>query len=164
MKVIFEEGEIKAAIVDAVKNQIDIKDGLEIAVDIKAGRGENGLSAEISFVTPEATTPKATRTRASKQEVKPAEAGTGSQQTNAGPETGNATGADTGNTGTAETTGTAAGDQGNTGSSETAGNTGAVSDDGGASIGDQPAEAQQQADAAPKKPSLFSSIKRPVNT
>lgn len=162
MKVIFEEGEIKAAIVDAVKNQIDIKDGLEIAVDIKVGRGENGLSAEISFVTPEAA-PKVTRTRASKQEVKPAEAGTGSQQTNAGPETGNATGADTGNTGTAETTGMAAGDQGNTGSSDTAGNTGAVSDDGGASTGDQPVEAQQQADAAPKKPSLFSGIKRPTN-
>jgi hypothetical protein len=159
MKVIFEQAEIEAAIIASVKDQIDVKEGLSVSVEIKAGRGENGLSAEISFVTPEASTPKPRATRTPKAD-KPAETpastvvgatAEGNQGNSQSAETGTATdgiGQPAGEAG--QVSGDASGDQ---------------SGDAAAAQADASQQASNEAQTeAPKKVSLFSNIKRPVNT
>ena len=62
MKITIDQEEIETAVTNHIKSLITVKDGQEISIDFKAGRGENGLSAEISIDAPvaKATTSKPT--------------------------------------------------------------------------------------------------------
>lgn len=50
MQITLNEAEIVDAIQDYVRKQINISDGRDIEVDLKAGRGDNGFSATLDIV------------------------------------------------------------------------------------------------------------------
>ena len=50
MKVILVQSEIEAAIIAAVRNQIDVKEGMQVVIELKQTRGDAGTTAEIDFV------------------------------------------------------------------------------------------------------------------
>lgn len=52
LQIIIDQNEIEQAIKDRVGNMISIREGQEITIDLKAGRGENGFSATIEIGTP----------------------------------------------------------------------------------------------------------------
>ena len=54
MQITLNQDEIFSALDAYVRSQISVKDGMEISIDMKAGRGENGYSATIDIV-PEGT-------------------------------------------------------------------------------------------------------------
>ena len=58
IQITLNQDEIFAALDAYVREQISVKDGMEVAIDMKAGRGENGYSATIDIVP--AGTAKAT--------------------------------------------------------------------------------------------------------
>lgn len=49
MQIILDQNEIETAIRALVNEQVSVKDGHEITIDLKAGRGENGFSATIDI-------------------------------------------------------------------------------------------------------------------
>jgi hypothetical protein len=49
MQVILSQDEIISALEQYVRNQISIKDGQTILIDLKAGRGENGFTANLDI-------------------------------------------------------------------------------------------------------------------
>lgn len=59
MQIILDQNEIETAIRALVNEQVSVKDGHEITIDLKAGRGENGFSAliEIAPATVKTTKP-----------------------------------------------------------------------------------------------------------
>jgi hypothetical protein len=56
MQVILSQDEILSALELFVRNQIAIKDTQKIIIDLKAGRGENGFSANLDIVSAHSTT------------------------------------------------------------------------------------------------------------
>lgn len=52
MQIIIVQSEIESAIRDFVKSQINISEGMEITISLKAGRGDDGYSATID-ITPQ---------------------------------------------------------------------------------------------------------------
>ena len=54
MQITLNQDEIETAIKNYVNQQVNIREGQEITIDLKAGRGENGFSATIDIV-PEGT-------------------------------------------------------------------------------------------------------------
>lgn len=50
MQITLNQDEIEAALRKYVNEQVNIRDGHEITIDLKAGRGENGFSATIDIV------------------------------------------------------------------------------------------------------------------
>ena len=82
IQITLNQDEIFSALDAYVRSQISVKDGMEISIDMKAGRGENGYSATIDIV-PEGTAkaaPATTAAPASKGNpfAKPAAAATAS--------------------------------------------------------------------------------------
>lgn len=61
MQITLNQDEIFSALDAYVRSQISVKDGMEISIDMKAGRGENGYSATIDIV-PEGTAKAAAAT------------------------------------------------------------------------------------------------------
>jgi hypothetical protein len=49
MQVILSQDEIISALEQYVRNQISIKEGQTIVIDLKAGRGENGFTANLDI-------------------------------------------------------------------------------------------------------------------
>lgn len=49
MQIIFDEDDIKAALTAHATSMVTIKDDMEITIDMKAGRGENGYSATLNI-------------------------------------------------------------------------------------------------------------------
>jgi hypothetical protein len=49
MRVILIQSEIEQAIKDYVLGQLAVADGMDIAISLKAGRGEEGFTADIDF-------------------------------------------------------------------------------------------------------------------
>jgi len=73
MQIILNQDEIEQAIDAYVRSQISINDDQEVAVELKAGRGENAFSAtlDIRQAQPK-TAPKKTATRSRPTAVEPA--------------------------------------------------------------------------------------------
>ena len=61
MQVILSQDEIISALEQYVRSQISIKTGQTIVIDLKAGRGENGFSANLDIRQTAADTPVYTR-------------------------------------------------------------------------------------------------------
>lgn len=57
MQITLNQTEIETALRRYVNEQVNIREGHEIIIDLKAGRGENGFSATIDIVPADA--PKA---------------------------------------------------------------------------------------------------------
>lgn len=50
MQVTLVQVEIEQALTDYINNQINIKDGMKISIDLKAGRGADGFNAIVDIV------------------------------------------------------------------------------------------------------------------
>jgi type IV secretory pathway VirB10-like protein len=57
MQIIIVEAEIKQAIKDLILNQMSIKEGMDVEIDLKATRGEAGFMATIDIVPAKAAAP-----------------------------------------------------------------------------------------------------------
>ena len=55
MQITLNQDEIETALRNYVNQQVNIREGQEITIDLKAGRGENGFSATIDIVPAGAT-------------------------------------------------------------------------------------------------------------
>ncbi len=75
MQITLNQEEIEMAISNYVRGQINIVDSAQIAIELRAGRGENGFTASLdirSVLTPAVAAPKAvTRTTAPAAEEAP---------------------------------------------------------------------------------------------
>lgn len=72
MQITLNQDEIETAIKDYVGNQIVIAEDMEISVDMKAGRGDNGYTATLD-IRPAKTAKKKTVYRSTPQATEPAE-------------------------------------------------------------------------------------------
>ena len=77
MQITITQTEIELAITDYIKSQINVRDGMEIKIDIKATRGDQGMTAMIDIVPantavvqPAAATTNKARTVVTKDEPK----------------------------------------------------------------------------------------------
>lgn len=99
MRILIVQDEIEQAIRSHILNQISIKEGQEIKIDLKATRGDDGMTAEINIVTPgnepqkptqTATQSRSastgTKTQATKPSTSPAPAVTATEATSSEPE------------------------------------------------------------------------------
>ena len=101
MQITLDQNEIETALRNYVNDQVNIREGQEITIDMKAGRGENGFSATIDIVPtgtskpqPEAKTlniaektARAPRGQASEAKSSEDTSGTGTTQAEPTPET-----------------------------------------------------------------------------
>ena len=74
MQITITQTEIELAITDYIKSQINVRDGMEIKIDIKATRGDQGMTAMIDIVpastVAQPATAAVTKSRPPKEEVK----------------------------------------------------------------------------------------------
>lgn len=75
MQIILEESEIMLALKTYVETQVNIREDQQIDIELKAGRGENGISATLKIGERQVEEPvkKRTNTRAAKAAPEPAE-------------------------------------------------------------------------------------------
>lgn len=74
MKISIVESEIKEAITNHIMNQMVIREGMRIDIDIAATRGEDGFTAEIKIVPQERTTASLVQTEPEKKAIATTEA------------------------------------------------------------------------------------------
>lgn len=159
MQITLDQTEIEAALRRYVEEQVNIREGNEISIDLKAGRGENGFSATID-IQPAGT--KAAAEQATGKNPLGIEKATTRSTKPKGPATTDATDAqgkldlEGKSDGAQEGTQDAAG-----GSSAEAASDGAAE----ATAGDQAdATGQEGAPEGSNRPSLFANLGKPKNT
>lgn len=65
MRITIVENEMKQAIKDFVLGQLNVAEGMDITIDLKAGRGDDGFTADINIVPGATVAPKKTYTKRS---------------------------------------------------------------------------------------------------
>lgn len=160
MQIIIVQAEIEAAIRAHIEQQVSIKEGMEITIDLRSTRGDAGFTANIDIVpaapgkvkavaqapAPVPTPPAAVATK------KEPEAAKGNTELNQGKEQlpaseGSTAGAAADSDGTAQTAGEDVGAE-------------PLPEEGAAPAGEQPAETAAE---APKTRTLFTNLKRVNN-
>ena len=147
MQITLNQAEIEKAIQNYVNEQVNIRDGQEVSIDLRAGRGPEGFTATIDIVPAgskaEAAKPlgieKATRAPRTSAKDASSEGSSNEQAQETSQEAGDGQAADTGSDGAGEAQ-----------TAQESTDSPAAADDAG------------QADGEPRQ-SLFAGLKKPVN-
>lgn len=150
MQITLNQAEIEKAIQNYVNEQVNIRDGQEISIDLRAGRGPEGFTATIDIV------PAGSKAEATKPlGIEKATRAPRTASKDAGSETGPGDANEQAQEAAQQSAGEAAADQGSDGAAEAqtaqeSTNSTAAADDAG------------QGDGEPRQ-SLFAGLKKPVN-
>lgn len=150
MQITLNQAEIEKAIQNYVNEQVNIRDGQEVSIDLRAGRGPEGFTATIDIV------PAGTKAEAAKPlGIEKAARATRTPTKDAPTETGSGDGSEQAQEAAQRTAGEADDSQGSDGAGEA--QTAQESTDSPAAADDA-----GQADGEPRQ-SLFAGLKKPVN-
>ena len=154
MQITLVQSEIEQALTNHINGLINIKEGMEVKIDLSAGRGADGFKATIDIVPLVEVVQPTVVVKATKSETKPA-----AEEKQPKPEPRKEKANSNQEKQTAEQTQISTGVGAEAGSAQTAGDDNSVDD--GEQTGE--VEEEQQQEEKPVRKSLFGALSKPVN-
>ena len=156
MQITLVQSEIEQALTNHINGLINIKEGMEVKIDLSAGRGADGFKATIDIVPLVEVVQPAVVVKATKSETKPAAE---EKQTKSDPKADKPASKQA--VVKAEQTQISTGVGAEAGSANLAGDDNAA--DNGEQTGEVEVEEEQQQEEKPVRKSLFGALSKPVN-